>query len=35
MILVMPDGGVSFYVNNHDSPAKYDVFFHAQRGAEP
>lgn len=27
MILVMPDGGVSFYINNHDNSVRYDDFF--------
>lgn len=27
MILVMPDGGVSFYINNHDGSVRYDDFF--------
>lgn len=27
MILVMPDGGVSFYINNYDGSVKYEDFF--------
>ena len=27
MILVMPDGGVSFYINNYDNTVRYDDFF--------
>ncbi len=27
MILVMPDGGVSFYINNFDNSVKYEDFF--------
>lgn len=27
MIIVMPDGGVSWYVNNHDGSVKYEDFF--------
>lgn len=27
MILVMPDGGVSWYINNHDGSVKYEDFF--------
>lgn len=27
MILVLPDGGVSFYINNHDGTVRYDDFF--------
>ncbi|MGH9837437.1 MAG: alpha/beta hydrolase [Blastocatellia bacterium] len=27
MIIVMPDGGVSWYINNHDGSVKYEDFF--------
>ncbi|MEO6726752.1 MAG: alpha/beta hydrolase-fold protein, partial [Blastocatellia bacterium] len=27
MIIVMPDGGVSWYINNHDGTVKYEDFF--------
>lgn len=27
MILVMPDGGVSFYINNYDNSVRYEDFF--------
>ncbi|UCH62151.1 MAG: esterase family protein [Fidelibacterota bacterium] len=27
MILVMPDGGVSFYINNYDNSTRYEDFF--------
>ena len=27
MLLIMPDGGVSFYINNHDGAVRYDDFF--------
>lgn len=30
MILVMPDGGVSFYINNHDGSVRWEAFFHEE-----
>jgi S-formylglutathione hydrolase FrmB len=27
LILVMPDGGVSFYINNYDGSVRYEDFF--------